>query len=305
MQLPLILLACGFAVLIVWFAVQRYQARWLSLERLRPATEPNGELPSPTLDNLERRSFIGRWLFLAGYRDPRATFLFVSLTMLLIFVGGSLAWLIKTRGLTLTGMRALEAIPGGVGEIFLPIIYLAPWIVAAIVCCFPWLVVQAARRKRVEDVEQDLPVTLELLATLSEAGLGIDGALARVLESQTSDRPLAQELRTFQFDTQGGRSRVECFRRLARRLEVQSLSLFVSAVVQAEQVGAGMASVMRRQADDLRERRRENALALAMTLPVKQLFPMVICFLPAIFVITLGPAFFQFFQYAESLTHGR
>jgi tight adherence protein C len=77
--------------------------------------------------------------------------------------------------------------------------------------------------------------------------------------------------------------------------------VFVSAVVQAEQVGAAMATVLRQQALDLRNRRREDAMALAMALPVKRLFPMIICFLPGIFVATLGPTFFEFFQYADTV----
>ena len=91
----------------------------------------------------------------------------------------------------------------------------------------------------------------------------------------------------------------------ARRIEVPSLSVFISAVVQAEQVGAGIASVLRRQADDLRSRRREDAMAMAMTLPLKQVFPMVICFMPGIFVITLGPTLMEFLRFADSFMGGR
>jgi pilus assembly protein TadC len=167
------------------------------------------------------------------------------------------------------------------------------------------LYVRAVRRSRVEAIEQDLPVTLELLATLSEAGLGFDAAMERVLESQPVDRPLPRELLTFRRDTVAGRSRVECFRRLARRVEVAAMSIFVSAIVQAEQIGAGVATVLRQQSDDLRNRRRENAMALAMALPVKRLFPMIICFLPGIFVATLGPTFYQFFQYVDTLLQVR
>jgi tight adherence protein C len=62
---------------------------------------------------------------------------------------------------------------------------------------------------------------------------------------------------------------------------------------------------MRRQADDLRERRRESLLAQAMALPVKLVFPLVICFLPGIFAVTLGPIFYQFFQMVEGMLRGR
>ena len=98
-----------------------------------------------------------------------------------------------------------------------------------------------------------------------------------------------------------GSPRVGSLRRLARRADVAPLTVFISAVVQAEQVGASVAGVLRRQADDLRLRRRERALAVAATLPVKLLFPLVICFLPAIFTFTLGPTFYQFFQFVDSV----
>ncbi len=102
-----------------------------------------------------------------------------------------------------------------------------------------------------------------------------------------------------------GRPRVESLRRLAKRLDVQSLTIFISAIVHAEQVGSGISDVLRRQADDVRDRRRDRALNLAQSLPIKVLFPLVICFLPAIFVFTLGPVFVQFFQFAESILNRR
>jgi pilus assembly protein TadC len=111
---------------------------------------------------------------------------------------------------------------------------------------------------------------------------------------------LAVEFRTFQGELLAGRPRVQCLRRLARRVDVTSFTVFISALVQSEQVGSGMAEVLRRQADDLRDRRRERALAVAATLPVKLVFPLIICFLPGIFVVTLGPTFNEFFKRADS-----
>ena len=128
------------------------------------------------------------------------------------------------------------------------------------------------------------------MATLSEAGLGFDTGLARILETKLGDHPLAREFRSYQADLLGRPSRIDALRRFARRLEVASISILVSALVQAEQLGTGIAQVLRRQADDLRSRRRERANAFAMTLPVKRMFPLVICFLPGIFVWPLGPA---------------
>jgi tight adherence protein C len=87
---------------------------------------------------------------------------------------------------------------------------------------------------------------------------------------------------------------------LARRLEVSSVTILVSALVQAEQLGSGISQALRRQADDLRDRRRERANAFAMALPVKRMFPLVICFMPGIFIWTLGPSLTRLFQVVDT-----
>ena len=190
--------------------------------------------------------------------------------------------------------------PPPLGDLVLPIVYLAPWTVLLILVLLPWMLVRRSRRQRVEKVEQDLPISLELLATLSEAGLGFDAALSRVLDSVMEDRPLAREFRTYQSDLLAGRTRVESLRRLSRRLDVSSVAILVSALVQAEQLGSGIAQALRRQADDLRDRRRERANAFAMALSVKRMIPLVVCFMPGIFVWTVGPALTRLFQIADA-----
>ncbi len=249
------------------------------------------------------RSPLSRWLALAGYRASGAAKTFVALTAAMLVVGGAASFGVRRSGLLRAGLRELERIPGAVGEIFWVPLILGPWILVIVLASLPWLVVRASRRRIVTEVERDLPLVLELLATLGESGLGFDAALERVIASQPPDRPLTAEFRAFQRETLTGRPRVEALRHLARRLDVPSLTIFISAVVQAEQVGSGISDVLRRQAEDVRDRRRDRALNLAQSLPVKLLFPLVICFLPAIFVVTLGPIFLQFFKFAEALIH--
>jgi tight adherence protein C len=241
-----------------------------------------------------------RWLFLAGYRQPAAPAAFVAATIVAIAFALAAVYIVRQTGLLDDLLRNLALLPPGVGDLFVPLAYLAPWMVFLMLATVPWLAVRRSRRDRVERVEQDLPLSLELLATLSEAGLGFDAALARVLNSVREDRPLAREFRTYQSDLLAGRTRVESFRRLARRLEISSVTILVSALVQAEQLGTGIAQALRRQADDLRDRRRERANAFALALPVKRMFPLVVCFMPGIFVWTLGPFFVQLFQYADT-----
>lgn len=244
----------------------------------------------------ERGGFVSRWLFVSGFRSRLALPAFLGLTAAGLVCGGMTLYLIESSGVVRQMIQLLDVIPGHVGEVFMPVAYLAPWFAAWMFAGAPALIVRAARKRRVTQVEQDLPITLDLLSTLAQAGLGFDQALDRILAAQPAQRPLTQEFRAFQYDLLAGRQRVEALRRMARRVEVPWFTIFVSALVQAEQIGSGLAEVLRSQAHDLRDRRRERALAFAMAIPVKLLFPLISCFLPAIMTAALGPAFYQIFQ---------
>jgi tight adherence protein C len=304
-SLPLLLVieAIYFAVSVfAWDRLsRRHEIRTIS--RNRALEERRGDEPQPPPREPEELGALTRWLALAGYRAPGAAETFVGLTVAATVVGIAVVIAVRRSGILETGLQALEQIPGAVGEVFWVPLQLGPWIILAILSCLPWLVVRAARRRLVTEVERDLPLVLELLATLSESGIGFDAALARVVAAQPPERPLTAEFRTFQRETLTGRSRVDALRRLARRVDVPSLTIFLSAVIQAEQVGSGVSDVLRHQADDVRDRRRDRALNLAQSLPVKLLFPLVICCLPAIFVLTLGPIFLQFIQMADTLVN--
>ena len=245
-----------------------------------------------------------RWLMLAGYRSERVVSNFVIATLAFAALGGLAAWWTTTRGFFDSLLASATGVPGGLGDLSMPILIAGPWLLAIMLALVPWSIVRSKRRKRVESVERELPLTLELLATMSESGLGFDGSLTNVLATSDESTPLRDELHTFQVETLGGVPRVQCFRRLARRLEVPSISMFVSALVHAERLGAGISSVLRNQADELRRRRRERANTQAQALPVKLVFPLIICFLPGLFVTTLGPAFLQFVKMADGLSQG-
>ncbi|MFO0865653.1 MAG: type II secretion system F family protein [Gemmataceae bacterium] len=295
-------IAVALAVLGLFNVVmRRWSVRRLTLDRL---FDPDLEAPPAEVTDAEPTP-LRLWLLRAGYDDPNAVRTFIGIGLGGAALGRLAPFLWIASGISARLSYGLSAIPGAVGEIFLPFVYLAPWLLAAMIAALPWLAVRRARRVRVKQTEQDLPIFLELFATLSEAGLGFDAALDRILRSQPADRPLASEFRSFQLEILAGRPRIQSLRRMSDRLDVSSFSVFISAMVQAEQVGSGVAMVLRRQADDLRDRRREGFLAQAMALPVKLVFPLVICFLPGIFVVTLGPVFYQFFQFADGLMRNR
>lgn len=287
-----------------WFAVRsRTERRWyqLSAGESNAVVQATGAEP-PRLDG---RSGLGRWLYRAGYRNDQATLIFVVLTSLSICSGLAIAVSFVYSGLQALMERNIVLVPGGVGETFLPIVWIAPWLLMLLISVLPWLIVRSKRRRRVELVEQDLPLALELLSTLSEAGLGFDAALGRILKTRLAGRPMAEEFRMFQADLLSGRPRTESLRRLSDRTDIASVSIFVSAMVQAEQLGMGIARVLRQQADDVRARRRERAIGFANALAVKRVIPLVVCFLPGLFVWTLGPAFVQLFKMVDTFIQVR
>ncbi len=142
--------------------------------------------------------------------------------------------------------------------------------------------------KRQQEIELELPNTLDQLLISVEAGLGFEVAMARA--GGNGDGALAQELmRTLQ-DIQVGRPRQEAYEALAQRSSVQDLKSFVRAVVQADKYGIGIAKVLRTQAKQARVKRRQRAEEKAMKLPVKVLFPLLLCIFPVLFIVLLGPA---------------
>jgi tight adherence protein C len=90
-------------------------------------------------------------------------------------------------------------------------------------------------------------------------------------------------------EVQLGMSRVDALRRLSERTDIDELRGFILAVIQADIFGVGVAKVLRAQAKELRTKRRQRAERKAMQTPVKILFPLIFCVLPALFVVVIGP----------------
>ncbi|MFN0027232.1 MAG: type II secretion system F family protein [Acidimicrobiales bacterium] len=142
--------------------------------------------------------------------------------------------------------------------------------------------------KRQKFIQNKLPDVLDQMSVCVEAGLGFDAAMLRAAKS--SGGPLGEELgRTIQ-DIRLGASRAMALNSLVERSSVQEVRLFARALIQAEKTGIPIVRVLRVQADDARERRRQHAEEQAMKLPVKMLGPLMLCILPALFIVVLGPA---------------
>lgn len=142
--------------------------------------------------------------------------------------------------------------------------------------------------KKLSGFRNELPDIMDLLVVSVEAGLGFDAALLRLYEKNKS--PLMQELMQATRDIQRGMSKKEAYENLAKRCNVKELTTFLTAMVQADQLGISIKSVLKVQSENLRKERRQRAEEKALKAPVKMLIPLVIFIFPIIFVILLGPA---------------
>jgi tight adherence protein C len=149
---------------------------------------------------------------------------------------------------------------------------------------------RAVRRKRAISLE--LPDTLDLLTISVEAGLDFLTALRRVVEKHRPG-PLKDELSFFFNQIELGRPRREALREMSNRVNLQDLGAVVSALIQADRLGASIGPVLKVQSDMLRIRRAQRAEKAAQEAPVKMLAPLVLCIMPAVFLMILAPVFIQ------------
>ncbi|MDP9183983.1 MAG: type II secretion system F family protein [Actinomycetota bacterium] len=152
----------------------------------------------------------------------------------------------------------------------------------------PDLAIYQIAYNRREQIRKDLPDALDLLTITVEAGLAFDAAVTQVARNTTG--PLADEFYRVLQEVQLGRSRADALEQMGERINVEELSIFVSAVVQADNLGIPIAQVLRVQAKEMRIKRSQRAEEAAQKVPVKILFPLIFCILPALFVVVIGPA---------------
>jgi tight adherence protein C len=143
-------------------------------------------------------------------------------------------------------------------------------------------------RKRQKEILLALPNALDLLTISVEAGLGFDAAISRVTDKYHN--ALALEFTRVLNEVRLGRPRMEALDDMGKRNKVDDLNNFVQAIIQSEQLGVGIANVLRIQSEEMRRRRRQRAEEQGQKAPLKMLFPMVGCIFPTLFIVLLGPA---------------
>src|SRR5438876_4917843 len=155
----------------------------------------------------------------------------------------------------------------------------------------PDLILSNLVSRRQDSIRRALPDALDLLVICMEAGLGIDQAMVRVGEEIRLTSPaLADEFQIINREQRAGKPRLDAWRSMAERVDIDFVRQFVAMLVQTERFGTPIANALGQFSDTLRTRRTQAAEEVAAKAGVKLLIPLVLFIFPMIFVVALGPA---------------
>jgi len=210
----------------------------------------------------------------AGFRDAdRAAAIYTFVEYVMPFVAGGAALYY------MTGQNAFIAAAVGAAAMFFG----------------PGLIVERRLATRRREIENGLPDALDLLVVCIEAGSGLDQAIVKTSEELAVAYPnLAEELRILTAEIRAGKPRLEAFKSLATRTKVDDVRALVAMLIQTDKFGTSVGQALRTHADVSRSKRRQRAEERAQKIGVKLVFPLVLCFFPALYVVLLGPAVIQF-----------
>jgi tight adherence protein C len=236
------------------------------LQRLGEATKPKNE---------KELSSLRQTLLTAGYRKPYTA---------LVFYGVKLCC-------SLSAVVVLALVPLSVLRFPSTNILLLLYIGSAAAGYYlPHLWLRLAVRRRQHRILCAIPDALDLLVVCVEAGLGLDGAIARVGdELKLSGKDLADEFYLLSLELRAGASRQDALRNLARRTDLEEMKTLVALLVQTDRFGTSVGQALRVHAESMRVARRLKAEALAAKVPVKLLFPLIFFIFPSLFVVVMGP----------------
>ncbi len=232
---------------------------------------PLGERLAP--DKAETRSRLARELSYAGKRSPSASSVFHGVRLMLAVLPATLMLL----------AFPLLRIPPAIGISLVASLAIAGYLLPRF-----WL--ERAIKRRTTLLRRGLPDALDLLVVCSEAGLGLVAAIQRVARDLEVSHPeLADELHLFGMQTRAGMDNRSALRDLEERTGVEDIRGLVTTLLQSMRFGTSIAQTLRLYAEELRDKRTQEAEEKAAKVSTKMLFPLIFCIFPSFFVVAMGP----------------
>ena len=156
--------------------------------------------------------------------------------------------------------------------------------------------------KRIRKLRHALPDALDLLVVCTESGLGINAALLRVAQEIRFIHPeFAGELNLVNSEIRAGMERDEALRRMIERSGLEDAKTLVALLIQSLRLGTGLAETLRVYSEDFRDQRTQAAEEAAAKLATKMIFPLIVCFMPAFFIVAVGPSMTEMLGQLKSL----
>src|SRR6218665_243462 len=213
----------------------------------------------------------------AGYRGqaPLITFMFFPFVIPFIVFGVALFYLFLILHLDWSTLQKFLAAFGG----------------AALGFYMPDIFVNNMIQRRQQSIMRAFPDALDLMLICVESGMSIEASFQRVSsEIGTQSAELAEELALTTAELSYLPDRRQAFDNLARRCGHQGVKAVATALNQAEKYGTPMGQALRVAANENREMRMQEAERKAASLPAKLTVPMIVFFLPCLFIVIMGPA---------------
>ena len=221
-----------------------------------------------------------RKLLMAGYRGQQSetTFLFFRLVMPISATLGSLFYLFVLEALDQPYLMRLGiVIACAYGGIKAPELYLVN-----------------TSNKRKAEIKRAWPDALDLTLICVESGMAIEHAFRKVsTEIAATSVVLAEELALMTAEMSFLPDRRQAYENLAMRVGLEPVKAVVTALIQAERYGTPIGQALRVLAQESRDQRMNEAEKKAASLPPKLTVPMILFFLPVLFVVIISPAIIQ------------
>ncbi len=234
------------------------------------------KLPKPRLESA-RAQKLSRNLIRAGILKPEAfyevQFITVGLT-----IAGAICGYLAAASLDLDAPNPfLFSALGAAAGFLTPTYYL-----------------RRKARSRQQAIATELADALDLLVVAVEAGLGLSEAIKVVGEETERQRQdIGREFSLVSSAMSAGATMGEALRALVQRTSVEDLRPLVATLIQSEQLGSRIGPALRASSDALRERRRLRAEEAAHKMTIKMIFPLGLLVLPAMIMVSAGPAIIQ------------
>lgn len=218
-------------------------------------------------------------LLQAGIRDPSAPlkFMIAQIILPLFLCGIAMVFIANTEKEISKGLTMLILLAG-----------------AGFGYKLPAIIVKNQALKRQEEINIAFPDALDMMLICVQGGIGLEQTVDRVAQEMADhSEVLAEELGILSAEMAMLNDRRQALQDFARRVGSGGAKSFATALIQAEQYGTSVSQAMRVMSEELREIRMAAAEQKAASLPPKLTVPMILFFLPALFIIILGPAGIQ------------